>query len=141
MSIQITSFQTALPLKLQLHQGIGFAVCFIAMAGVYWGNAWDAKELPFMSTRLRMDNGTTYPIDEVFVGGVLDTDALAEFGLPRLTGTFAFALFMANAAVCSHLHACLLLTNAKCLLDWRLDFPRHPLLGKGHHQRIQERED
>lgn len=95
----ITSFQTALPLKFQLHQGIGFAVCLIAMAGVYWGNAWDAKELPFMSTRLRMDNGTAYPIDQVFVGGVLDKEALAEFGLPRLTGTFAFAMFMANAAI------------------------------------------
>lgn len=74
------------------------------MAGVYWGNAWDAKELPFMSTRLRMDNGTAYPIDEVFIGGVLNEDALAEYGLPRLTGTFAFALFMANAAVRPHLH-------------------------------------
>lgn len=52
-----------------------------------------------MSTRMLMSNGTAYPINEVFPGGVLDETALANFGLPKLTGTFAFALFMANAAV------------------------------------------
>lgn len=69
------------------------------MAGIYYGNGWGASSLPFMSTRLLQENGTTYPIHEVFNGGVLDKVALAEYGLPRLTGTFAFAMFMANAAV------------------------------------------
>ena len=52
-----------------------------------------------MSTRLLSQNGTKYPIKEVFDGGVLNETALAEIGLPRLTGSFAFAMFMANAAV------------------------------------------
>ena len=43
-----------------------------------------------------------YPITEVFTGGVLNQTALAENGLPRLTGSFAYAMFMANAAVSSH---------------------------------------
>jgi hypothetical protein len=46
-----------------------------------------------------MSNGTAYPINEVFPSGVLDEEALVKFGLPKLTGTFAFAMFMANAAV------------------------------------------
>jgi len=78
---------------------VGFVVCYIVMAGIYYGNGWGAKSLPFMSTRLLLANGTTYPVAEVFEGGVLNESRLLEFGLPRLTGTFAYAMFMANAAV------------------------------------------
>lgn len=69
------------------------------MIGIYYGNGWNSRSLPFMSTNLLMANGTSYPVDDVFVGGVLDKTALAKYGLPKLTGTFAFAMFMANAAV------------------------------------------
>lgn len=69
------------------------------MLAIYYGNGWGASSLPFMSTRLLTENGTRYPIDKVFAGGVLDKEALFQFGLPRLTGSFAFAMFMANAAV------------------------------------------
>lgn len=71
------------------------------MIGIYYGNAWDAKSQPFMSTRLRTESGKPYPTAKVFVGGVLDKAALARYGLPKLTGSFAYAIFMANAAVSS----------------------------------------
>lgn len=70
------------------------------MLGIYYNNVWDAKSQPFMSTRLRSEDGGTYPSAKVFVKGVLDSDALAKYGLPRLSGTFAYALLMANTAVC-----------------------------------------
>ncbi|KKY31697.1 putative opt oligopeptide transporter [Diaporthe ampelina] len=95
----ITSFNTSLPLKLQVHAAVGYLVCFAAMLGIYYTNAWESKSLPFMSTTLRTDDGGKYPIAEVFTGGVLNQTALAENGLPRLTGTFAYAMFMANAAI------------------------------------------
>ena len=69
------------------------------MIGIYYSDAWDAKSQPFMSTSLRSENGTAYPIAEVFTGGVLDKEALKTYGVPTLTGTFAYAMFMANAAV------------------------------------------
>lgn len=78
---------------------MGYFVCFIAMLAIYYSNAWDAKSQPFMSTRLRSEDGSTYPIAKVFTGGVLNKDALAQYGIPRLTGSFAYAMFMANAAV------------------------------------------
>jgi hypothetical protein len=78
---------------------VGYLVCFAAMAGIYYTNAWDAKSQPFMSTRLRSEDGSTYPIAKVFTGGVLSQDALARYGIPRLSGSFAYAMFMANAAV------------------------------------------
>lgn len=72
------------------------------MLGIYYGNGWDAKSQPFMSTRLRSQDGSAYPTASVFVGGVLSQEALAKYGIPRLTGTFAYAMFMANAAVSSN---------------------------------------
>ncbi|KAK0118425.1 hypothetical protein ONS95_012712 [Cadophora gregata] len=95
----ITSFNTSLPLKLQMNAAIGYGVCFIAMLAIYYGNAFGSKKLPFMSTRLLTQEGKTYPTAKVFVGGVLDKEALATYGIPRLTGTFAYAMFMANAAI------------------------------------------
>ncbi|KAK4131015.1 OPT superfamily oligopeptide transporter [Trichocladium antarcticum] len=95
----ITSSNTSLPLVLQVHAALGYLVCFAAMLGIYYANVWDAKSQPFMSTRLRSADGSAYPITKVFSGGVLDQDALAKYGIPRLTGSFAYAMFMANAAI------------------------------------------
>ncbi|PYH75125.1 OPT family oligopeptide transporter [Aspergillus vadensis CBS 113365] len=104
----ITSFQTSLPLKLQLHQDIGIAFCFIIMVAIYYGNGWNARSLPFMSTELLMANGTSYPVSSVFPDGVLDKSALATYGIPRLTGTFAYAMFMANAAIGALIMHCII---------------------------------
>lgn len=69
------------------------------MLGIYYTNVWDAKSQPFMSTRLQTSDGKPYPTAKVFVGGVLDETAFAKFGIPRLTGSFAYSMFIANAAV------------------------------------------
>lgn len=86
------------------------------MIGIYYGNGWNSRDLPFMSTRMLMNNGTSYPINDVFPGGVLDETALFKYGLPRLTGTFAFAMFMANAAMGALI--------AHCILFWGKDILR-----------------
>lgn len=72
------------------------------MLGIYYGNVWGARSLPFMSTRLLLANGTSYPVSAIFPGGVLDEEVLMETGIPRLTGTFAYAMLMANIAVSPH---------------------------------------
>lgn len=69
------------------------------MLGIYYTNGWASRSLPFMSTRLLLDDGSGYPTEKVFKNAVLDKSALAKYGIPRLTGSFAFAMFMANAAV------------------------------------------
>lgn len=71
----------------------------MAMLGIYYTDIWGSKSQPFMSTQLRSESGKKYPISKVFVGGILDEDALQRYGVPRLTGSFAYALLMANAAV------------------------------------------
>ncbi|KAK3313104.1 OPT oligopeptide transporter [Apodospora peruviana] len=112
----ITSFNTSLPLKLQWHAAVGYVVCFAAMLGIYYGNAWDALSQPFMSTRLRSEDGTPYPIADVFVGGVLDHSALEKYGIPTLSASFAYAMFMANAAIGALV--------AHCFLFWGGDVVR-----------------
>lgn len=47
-----------------------------------------------------MDNGTAYPVGKIFPGGILDKSLLEKYGIPHLTGPFAWGLLMANAAVC-----------------------------------------
>ncbi|KAJ5885359.1 OPT oligopeptide transporter [Penicillium taxi] len=132
----ITSFQTSLPLKLQLHQATGFFVCFICMVAIYYGNGWNSRNLPFMSTHLLMENGTKYPVDSVFPDGLLDKAALAEYGTPKLTGTFAFAMLMANAAI-----GALIL---HCILFWGKDIMRtYKSARKGryddrHHEHMEK---
>ncbi|CAD6449000.1 626c1573-1fe1-4a30-923a-3e4d05aaa8f5 [Sclerotinia trifoliorum] len=95
----ITSFNTSLPLKTQAHSVAGYIVCFAAMLGIYYTNAWDSKAQPFMSTQLRSENGSRYPTAQVFSNGILNETALEEYGNPSLTGSFAYAMFMANAAI------------------------------------------
>lgn len=90
------------------------------MLGIYYTNAWKAKSQPFMSTRLRSEDGSAYPVSEVFTGGVLNKEAFATYGVPRLTGTFAYAMFMANAAVSSlsALDVCIYGTSTNFIADW-----------------------
>lgn len=78
---------------------MGFVICYVAMLIIYYCDIWGAKSLPFMSTKLRSADGGSYPSAKIFVGGVLSQTALAQYGLPRLSGTFAYSLFMANAAI------------------------------------------
>ncbi|KAI4729996.1 peptide transporter [Aureobasidium sp. EXF-10728] len=95
----ITSFNTSLPLILQVHVAIGIFVCMMVMLAIYYTDTWGSRSQPFMSTQLRSQDGKKYPTSKVFVGGVLNEDALEKYGIPRLTGSFAYALFMANAAI------------------------------------------
>ncbi|EFX06458.1 opt peptide transporter [Grosmannia clavigera kw1407] len=112
----ITSFNTSLPLSLQLHSLAGYIVCYAVMLAIYYSNAWNSRIQPFMSTRLRTVLGGSYPVSKVFVNGVLDETALAKYGVPRLAGSFAYAMFMANAAIGALV--------AHCFLFWGGDVKR-----------------
>ncbi|KAK8152450.1 OPT oligopeptide transporter protein-domain-containing protein [Phyllosticta citrichinensis] len=137
----ITSLSTALPLKLQVHRALGYLICFAAMAGIYWGNVWGSRDLPFMSTSLRTDNGSAYPTTQVFVGGILDKDALAEHGLPRLAGTFAYSMMMANAAIGALIAHCILFWGGDIVRQYKrarsgtYDDPHHEHMAK-HYKEV-----
>lgn len=78
------------------------------MLGIYYSNAWGARSLPFMSTRLLTAEGKRYPTKDVFKGGVLDPEAFAAAGVPQVSGSFAYAMLMANAAIGALIFHCIL---------------------------------
>lgn len=97
------------------------------MLAIYYGNGWNARSLPFMSTKLLTANGTSYPMGSVFPGGELDEGQLAKHGTPHLTGTFAWSLFCANAAVSILLY--LVYWKFLIVTDRGFDYPLLSLLG------------
>ncbi|WVF65583.1 hypothetical protein IAT40_000313 [Kwoniella sp. CBS 6097] len=95
----ITSAATSMPLKLQGNYAIGIVVCWIAFLAVYYGDAWGGRSLPFLSTSLRTAEGGKYVSTKVFVNGILDETKLAQYGLPKVTSTYVWAMIIGNAAI------------------------------------------
>ncbi|KAJ1023605.1 hypothetical protein NDA16_003222 [Ustilago loliicola] len=95
----ITSSQLSLPLIQQANSWIGYAICYIAMAAIYYGNVWGAKNFPFMSTSIFNDQGKKYNQSAVFVNGILDKAKLEQVGYPRVTGSYAWGMLARNAAI------------------------------------------
>jgi hypothetical protein len=52
-----------------------------------------------MASNLRTESGGRYVGNTVFINGILDRQALETYGLPRLTGSYAYSLTVGNAAV------------------------------------------
>lgn len=95
----ITSYQLALPLIQQANSWIGYVICWVAMAAIYYGNVWNSKSFPFMSTSIYTANGTQYNQTAVFVDGILDKQMLQDVGFPHVTGAYAWGMLMQNAAI------------------------------------------
>ncbi|ODN75285.1 hypothetical protein L202_06468 [Cryptococcus amylolentus CBS 6039] len=95
----ITSSATSMPLILQANYASGIVFCWIAFLAVYYGNAWSAKSLPFLSTTLHTASGDTYPTAKVFVNGILDESALERYGLPKLSGTYVWAMVVNSLSI------------------------------------------
>ena len=87
---------------------IGYVICYIAIMGIYYSNAWNvgavmfsissssnsatliqSLDFPMLSTSLFSQNGTIYNQRAVFGSTFsLNETALAEVGLPALTGVY-----------------------------------------------------
>lgn len=78
---------------------LGLVICWIAYLGVYYSNLWGSRALPFMASNLRTADGGRYQSNKIFINGILDRQALSTYGLPRLTGSYAWSLTVGNAAV------------------------------------------
>ncbi|KAF9519299.1 hypothetical protein BS47DRAFT_1324590 [Hydnum rufescens UP504] len=108
----IGSTYLALPLLQQGNSWIGFIICYVAMAGIYYGNVWNAKNYPMLSTSIFTLNGTRY--NQTFVFGPsfrLNETALQIEGLPQLAGPTVWTYMTACWSIGGLL--------AHCLLFWR----------------------
>ncbi|TBU24794.1 oligopeptide transporter [Dichomitus squalens] len=105
----ITSTFVSLPLAQQANSWIGYAVCYIAIMGIYYSDAWNSKSFPMLSTSLFDQNGTRYNQHAVFGSTfTLNQTALEEVGLPALTGSNAWANLCANLSIGGLIAHCVL---------------------------------
>ncbi len=69
-------------------------LCYFLMIGAYYGNVGQSKDngLPFMSTSLFTNNGSSYDQTQILTAsGALNTTAYAEYGRPYYTASYAMS--------------------------------------------------
>ena len=102
----------------------GYAFCYVAIMAIYYSNTWNVRpssqsplsapelkfcqslSFPMLSTSIFSANGSIYDQQAVFgTNFQLNETALAEVGLPALTGSNAWSNLTSNLSVC---HPCCL---------------------------------
>ncbi|WWC59398.1 uncharacterized protein I303_101953 [Kwoniella dejecticola CBS 10117] len=104
----VTSKYMALPLIQQANTWVGLLISYFMCLVLYYGNAWNAKHLNFMSTSLFNEKtGKAYNQTAVFDSSHrLVVEALETQGLPRLTATniwYNITAMMAIGALITHI--------------------------------------
>jgi hypothetical protein len=136
------------PMDSLISQGIGICGCIAVFLGVYYGNIWDALNLPFLSQEIfSQTSNVTNPVvwnQTAVIGSdnLINQAALQLQGLPRFAATNAVNLIVTNMSTTAAItHLCLWYwsdikaafsmftpTNLRKLFDfrnWSLDFWRN----------------
>ena len=90
------------PLDSLISQGVGIIICVIIYCGVFYGNIWQSKELPFLSQVLfaaPANGANTAQWNQLAVIGPdnkIDPVKLEKVGLPLMAGTYVLNLITSN---------------------------------------------
>lgn len=96
----IGSGYMSLPLIQQANSWVGYFFCYIVIMGIYYSNTWNSRSFPMLSTSIFSSNGSIYHQSAVFGEQFqLNKTALAEIGLPALTGSNAWSNLTQNLAI------------------------------------------
>lgn len=102
----IQSTYMSYPLKQQANSWVGIGIMYICISALYYGNAFNAKTFPFMSTSLYTSDGSKYKLESIFGSSTtIDLSKLEEYGLPHLTAATVWGYMtavMAIGALISH---------------------------------------
>ncbi|KAF5356761.1 hypothetical protein D9756_006727 [Leucocoprinus leucothites] len=103
------------PLIQQANSWIGYGICYIVIMAIYYSNTWNSLDYPMLSSSIFSANGSVYHQSAVFGGSDfhLNETALAEIGLPALTGSNAWHNLTANLAIGGLI--------AHCIFFWGAD--------------------
>lgn len=103
----ITSQPLWYPLQTLTNNFIGYLICIILFAGVYYGNVWRARDFPFLSQMLYSETSTGSNYDLYDQRAILDEDntlnrdVVDTRGLPYLAATYATSILTNNLYVAS----------------------------------------
>lgn len=113
------------PLESLISQGIGVILCCLVFIGIYYGNVWGSGNLPFLSQVLFQapaNGSSTAQWNQTAVIGpdnFIDKEALAQQGLPLLTGTYVINILTSNMMMTAGItHLCLYhvsVNDGKCM--------------------------
>ncbi|CAL1709266.1 unnamed protein product [Somion occarium] len=85
------------PLQTQVNSYIGMAIGYLVLTLAYYSNAFNGRDLVFMSTSLFGLDGRSYNQSAILTSeNKLDTEKLAELGLPRYTSTYTISQMCYN---------------------------------------------
>ncbi|KAB8217680.1 OPT oligopeptide transporter protein-domain-containing protein [Aspergillus novoparasiticus] len=116
----IQSTYLSLPIKQQLNTWLGYVILYAAILGLYYGNAWDAKTFPFMSTSLFQSNGTQFSTSAVINSqGTIDFTKLKETGLPSLTSATVWGYLTQNLAIGALITHVFIFYGKDMVLAWK----------------------
>ncbi|KAK0192884.1 peptide transporter MTD1 [Armillaria mellea] len=96
----IGSKYMCLPLIQQVNSWVGYTICYVVIAAIYYSDAWNSKSFPMLSTAIFSSNGTVYRQSAVFGSEwTLNQTALDKVGLPALTGSNTWTNLTANLGI------------------------------------------
>ncbi|KAH8894602.1 peptide transporter MTD1 [Thozetella sp. PMI_491] len=116
----IQSTYMSLPLKQQMNSWIGYGIWYIAVLGLYYSNAWNAKSFPFMSTSMFLANGTKFTPKSIMNSeGSIDNAKLSAVGLPYMTASAIWGYFTMNLAMGALISHIILFYGKDMVLAWK----------------------
>jgi OPT family oligopeptide transporter len=116
----IQSLYLSLPFKQQINTWIGYIIWYPAMLGLYYSNAWNAKDFPFMSTSLFSSNGTTFATTSILDDkGTIDDTKLEAVGIPHLTSSTVWGYFTQNLAIGALISHVLIFYSKDMIVAWK----------------------
>ncbi|KAJ5620183.1 OPT peptide transporter Mtd1 [Penicillium lagena] len=116
----IQSTYLSLPFKQQVNTWIAYVIWYPAMLGLYYSNAFNAKNFPFMSTSLFKSNGEPLSTTSLLNNeGTIDETKLAKIGLPSLTATTVWGYFTQNLAIGALITHVLIFYWKDMVLAWK----------------------
>ncbi|KAF9477961.1 OPT oligopeptide transporter [Pholiota conissans] len=81
-------------------QTLGMGLGYIVLTAAYYGNVFNGRDLPFMSTALFGNDGSSYNQSAVIDSNYrVNQDALDTIGLPRFTTTYAISQLCYNLSL------------------------------------------
>ncbi|KAJ5621609.1 peptide transporter MTD1 [Penicillium herquei] len=116
----IQSLYLSLPFKQQVNTWIAYVIWYPVMLGLWYGNAWRAKDFPFMSTSLFASNGSTFSTTSILdSNGIVDDAKLDATGLPWLTSSTVWGYFTQNLAIGALISHVLIFYTNDMIVAWK----------------------
>ncbi|CAG8102008.1 unnamed protein product [Penicillium salamii] len=116
----IQSTYLSLPFRQQINSWIGYFIWYPVMLSLWYGNAWGAKTLPFMSASLFSANGTRFSTTSILTSdNIVDGAKLERVGLPYLMSSTVWGFFTQNVAIGALITHVLIFYSKDMILAWK----------------------